>query len=441
MFKSSLLKMLLVLIVISLSMSVEAQYNRRGSNNTSGNGTSIVEEAANGAINDVTGPFGKKKDTKEKKKDKKQDKKKDKKGNDDLISELSISSKTEPLADDDIEVIASGDGTTKEQATLSALRSALEQAYGTFVSSNTQILNDELVKDEIVSISTGNIKHFDYLSDSEINGKNFVTLKAIVSIGHLVSYAKSKGSSVELAGATFATNVKMARFRDENIFKAINNLEDKAIEILPYCFDFKMEGNLEPKQNRNGNYNVEFDVLISFNSNAQYLQEIGEQEISLIKHYSYQNPGEIKKHSLRDVLPKIFSQFKIVDNINEICFTDTIVDIKFNGINGKAYMLYSKVRPFNEKKMVVSEMESLFLQKNGWAKADLAPLGGTGGDAGCIGVDKNKLSHAYTEKWYDYFHFFYAQIYPSRPFMKIPVKFTYTLDELEKITRIDLVVL
>ena len=196
-------KVFLVVIIVTLSMSVDAQYNRRGSNNTNSNGSSIVEEAANGVINGVKGLFSKKKDKSENKdkKDNKKDKKdkKDKKGS---------KSKNEPLANDDIELIVSGDGSTKEQATLAALRSAIEQAYGTFVSSNTQILNDELVKDEIVSISKGNIKRYDYLSESVINGKNYVTLKAVVSIGQLVSYAKSKGSSAELAGATFAMDVK-----------------------------------------------------------------------------------------------------------------------------------------------------------------------------------------------------------------------------------------
>ena len=53
-----------------------------------------------------------------------------------------------------------GSGKTIEEAKTNALRSAIEQAYGVFVSSNTEILNDELIKDEIVSISSGNIKEF-----------------------------------------------------------------------------------------------------------------------------------------------------------------------------------------------------------------------------------------------------------------------------------------
>ena len=51
-----------------------------------------------------------------------------------------------------ITLVTSGTGNTKEEATKNALRSALEQTYGAFVSANSQVVNDELVKDEIISI-------------------------------------------------------------------------------------------------------------------------------------------------------------------------------------------------------------------------------------------------------------------------------------------------
>ena len=82
---------------------------------------------------------------------------------------------------DDVELVVTGDGPTKEKATLSALRSALEQVYGTMVSSNTKILNDELVKDEIVSISTGIVKKYTYLSEKEVGGRFYVVVKALVN--------------------------------------------------------------------------------------------------------------------------------------------------------------------------------------------------------------------------------------------------------------------
>jgi hypothetical protein len=48
------------------------------------------------------------------------------------------------------------------------LRSAIEQAFGAFISSKTEILNDNLVKDEIVSVSNGNIQKFEVLSEAQI---------------------------------------------------------------------------------------------------------------------------------------------------------------------------------------------------------------------------------------------------------------------------------
>lgn len=111
---------------------------------------------------------------------------------------------------DEVTLVASGKATDSEKATTIALRSAIEQAYGTFVSANTTILNDDLVKDEIVTISNGNIKSYEVLSDVKCeDGQDMVTVKATVCISKLVSYAKSKGASTEFAGATFAQSMKI----------------------------------------------------------------------------------------------------------------------------------------------------------------------------------------------------------------------------------------
>ena len=63
----------------------------------------------------------------------------------------------------------SGQGKTQDEAKQNALRNAIEQAFGTFISSNTEILNDELVKDEIVSVSNGNIQKFEIISEVKIS--------------------------------------------------------------------------------------------------------------------------------------------------------------------------------------------------------------------------------------------------------------------------------
>lgn len=142
---------------------------------------------------------------------------------------------------DEVTLVASGKASDSEKATTIALRSAIEQAYGTFVSANTTILNDELVKDEIVTISNGNIKSYEVLSDVKCeDGQDMVTVKATVCISKLVSYAKSKGASTEFAGATFAQNMKMKELNKKSELLALQNVLSMTKELLPVAFDKKL---------------------------------------------------------------------------------------------------------------------------------------------------------------------------------------------------------
>lgn len=166
---------------------------------------------------------------------------------------------------DEVTLVVSADGATKEEATKVALRSAIEQAYGTFVSANTTILNDEMVKDEIVTISNGNIKQYKEIASVVLpNGKQSVTLQATVCISKLVSYAKSKGASTEFAGATFGINMKMLELNKQNEIKALNNLLFEIEKLLPHCFEKKLfVGN--PVIKEDGNYRL--PILLLFEDN------------------------------------------------------------------------------------------------------------------------------------------------------------------------------
>ena len=137
----------------------------------------------------------------------------------------------------EITLVVSADGTSKEEATKIALRNAIEQAYGTFVSANTTILNDDLVKDEIVTISNGNIKGYKEVSFNTLpNGKMFITLEATVSISKLINYAQSKGAEAEFAGATFGMNMRMKELNKKNEKIALDNLLIQIQQLLPISY-------------------------------------------------------------------------------------------------------------------------------------------------------------------------------------------------------------
>ena len=148
-----------------------------------------------------------------------------------------------------------------------ALRSAIEQAYGTFVSANTTILNDELVKDEIVTVSSGNITGYKEIASALLpNGHQSVTLKASVCISKLVSYAKSKGASTEFAGAAFAMNIKMKELNKKNEKIALENLLKQVEQLIPYVFDKTLEVGT-PKVRQDGKYDIKMKLNIVPNDN------------------------------------------------------------------------------------------------------------------------------------------------------------------------------
>ena len=143
---------------------------------------------------------------------------------------------------DDVTLVVSGDGVTKEEATHVALRSAIEQAYGVFVSANTEILNDELVKDEIATVTSGNVKSYKELTAVILpNGNHMVSLQAVVSTKKLSAYAQSKGASCEFAGATFGANLKLHELNCKNTEIAFNNLRKQIKALAPYIFSVKLE--------------------------------------------------------------------------------------------------------------------------------------------------------------------------------------------------------
>lgn len=171
-----------------------------------------------------------------------------------------------------VTLTVSGQGSTADAARQNALRNAIEQAFGTFISSHTEILNDQLVKDEIVSVSNGNIQAFDVLSEVAIPGGGFAsTLKATVSINRLTSFVESKGVAVEFKGTLFAMNIKQQLLNEESEFKAMTELADVMKQISDKSFDYFIAAS-EPTANGQV-WNVPLTVTVKPNANLKLIPE------------------------------------------------------------------------------------------------------------------------------------------------------------------------
>jgi len=185
-----------------------------------------------------------------------------------LIMSLALSINAYAQQDDQtVTLTVSGQGETMEEAKTNALRSAIEQAFGTFISSKTEILNDELVKDEIVSVANGNIQKFEIISEVQIpDGGYAITLKATVSVSKLTSFVVSKGVVVEFKGGLFAFNINQQILNETNEAKAIDEIINITLSILNKSF----YGTISPEEPllvKGSTYKLPFEIEIRANEN------------------------------------------------------------------------------------------------------------------------------------------------------------------------------
>ena len=185
----------------------------------------------------------------------------------------------------EVTLVVTGEGKTKAEATNNALRSAVEQTYGVFVSANSEILNDELVKDEIATVASGNVKSFQEIAYIENpSGENLITLQVVVSIGKLVAYSRSHGSEAEFAGATFQANFSMYKLNRQSSQTAFNNLYRELANMVPSMYDYKLTVNdpviLDDKYGE-----VEMVVEVVANSHTQ---DVGDYYYKSLESLSYE---------------------------------------------------------------------------------------------------------------------------------------------------------
>jgi hypothetical protein len=198
-------------------------------------------------------------------------------------------------SDNIINIVSSGRGQNKDEAVKNALRSAIEQAFGAFISSNTEVLNDSLVKDEIISVSSGNVIGFELISEVTLpDGTINTSVKAKVSVSKLNSYCQNKGIQIEIKGSLFATNLKLQKLNEEAESKAIINLCIVSEDILKNSIDFFVKAT-DPKQvDGNSNlftmrYNIECKTNKNYLSFYEYFIKtiegiaMSEEEINIYK--------------------------------------------------------------------------------------------------------------------------------------------------------------
>jgi hypothetical protein len=230
-----------------------------------------------------------------------------------------------------VKLTTSGTGKTIEEAKNNALRSAIEQAFGAFISSKTEILNDEIVSDQITSVASGNIQSFEIQIQEKLPNESWaLTITSIVSLDNLISFVQSKGVAVEMKGGLFALNVKQQVLNENaeinNVISIIGNMH----LFLQNSFDHQISASepnaingenekwsiiLKVSTLTNKNYNSSMDYLCKSLENISLSEnEIQDYTSHGKKVYKVwiQNNGRLNIYSLR--------KFESIKMFDALCY-------------------------------------------------------------------------------------------------------------------------
>lgn len=218
-----------------------------------------------------------------------------------------------------VTLTVSGTGKSIEEAKTNALRSAIEQAFGAFISSKTEILNDNLIKDEIVSVANGNVQKFEIISQVEIPNNGYaMTLNATVSISKLTSFAQSKGVSIEVKGGVFAANIIQQELNEKAELISLENILNTSNELLKKSFDYSIETKGNPTLN-NGKYDIPLKISIKLNKNFYQFRRYFTNSLSNLSMSESEivNYEDLKKNVGQLILRKdTISQIESIKKMN-----------------------------------------------------------------------------------------------------------------------------
>ena len=169
--------------------------------------------------------------------------------------------------DKDVSITASGSGKTQNDAKQAALRSSTEQAFGAFISSKTEMFNDQVVADQMASVSSGNIKSYEVLNESQLpDGSWGVTLKTIVSVDKLTSFVEAQGIAIEIKGGMFALNIKQQLLNEQGEIKAVSEMVGLLHEPMQISFDYVIKSS-DPKSLDAESKNWEIPLVVTATTN------------------------------------------------------------------------------------------------------------------------------------------------------------------------------
>lgn len=180
------------------------------------------------------------------------------------------------LSAQEVTIISIGTGANLSEARNDAIRSALESTLS-FMTSNTTIENDVIVKDEINIISQSEVSESKILEERELpDGSYYVSMEVKLSENHLVDYFQRTGASeIEFKGSLFANNISRLQLNEKTELKAIQDLLSMAEQYIGNTMNYYLVDATPPKQiSDSGKWGINYTVKGQLNANHDELASL-----------------------------------------------------------------------------------------------------------------------------------------------------------------------
>lgn len=167
-------------------------------------------------------------------------------------------------------VIATGYGTTYDSSLNNAFRDAIKQYVGIVLDSETILANNEIIKDEILTLSNGNIESYEVISKTEEDGLFIVEIKAIVknrNIQNKISEKISQSSNTQLDKnkiaaviTKFDTDLDQKALFEKYITSFFEENHDDLLYINNIDLDIQEDSYRDKKVDYNLSFSINFDM-------------------------------------------------------------------------------------------------------------------------------------------------------------------------------------
>ena len=202
-------------------------------------------------------------------------------------------------------VIAFGTGQNQEDALYNAKVNAMDQIFGTFISTKTVISNDSVVMNNVVSITNGKITNYEILKTDKTDNGYIITIKVSTNLQNMVAFCKSIGVDSYIQGSMFSDNLATKFKNKENELKVLNSFLETFKKEIPTLFNYTIKTNEPIKASNSDHFLIKIDCEFELNKNynsilnvlIDLINQIGINETEL---------ADFKKNNL-DYLP-IFLQ-------------------------------------------------------------------------------------------------------------------------------------